>query len=227
MTDGSEGLSIVEVAADPRDPARLLVSLSDGRRFRLEAGRLGDVGLFAGLAVDDALESRLASEEDRSGARTRALRYLEARERSRAEVEQRLRRYGYEDPLVSETLDWLAGLGYVDDRRFAEWFARARTRSAWGSRRLRDELRRKGVPGPIVEKAVATFAAADQSETGRTDDLTALVGRRFARELAADRERAERRITGYLQRRGHDWETIRAVLARLGRPEPPTDPGDT
>lgn len=226
MTDGSEGLSIAEVAADPRDPARLLVSLSDGRRFRLEAGRLADVGLAAGMEIDEVLESRLASEEDRSGARARALRYLEARERSRAEVEQRLRRYGYADQLVSDTLDWLIDLGYVDDRRFAEWFARARTRSAWGSRRLRDELRRKGVPGPIIEEAVATFAAANQGEEGGTDNLAALIGRRFARELAADRERAERRITGYLERRGHDWETIRAVLAQLGTPEPPTDPRD-
>ncbi|MHB0978599.1 MAG: regulatory protein RecX [Thermoleophilia bacterium] len=226
MTHGSGGLSIAEVAADPRDPARLLVSLSDGRRFRLEAGRLGDVGLAAGLEVDEVLESRLSSEEDRSGARARALRYLEARERSRAEVEQRLRRYGYDDHLVGETLDWLDGLGYVDDRRFAEWFARARTRSAWGSRRLRDELRRKGVAGPVIEEAVAIFTTANRGEEGEVDDLTALVGRRFAREWAADRERAERRITGYLHRRGHEWETIRAVLAHLGRPEPPTDPGD-
>jgi len=200
--------------------------LSDGRRIRLETARLGDLHLTVALEVDDDLEARLGAEEERSAARARALRYLETRERSSGEVIQRLRRYGYGEPLVGDTLEWLHGLGYVDDRRFAEWFARAQSRSAWGARRLREELRRKGVSRPIIEETVLAFSAATQGTGGGVEDLVAQVERRFSRELTTDRERAERRITGYLGRRGHDWETIRRVLAQLPLPTGLTDGGD-
>lgn len=202
------------VGPDPRDPALVVVSLSDGRNFRVDAAAALGAGCTVGAVVDQALEESLEAQEERTAARARALRYLEARERSRFEVEQRLRRYGYDEALVSDTLRWLEGLGYVDDRRFAEWFARAREGSAWGPRRLREELRRKGVPRTVVEETVGAFDLTGEAEERTIAELVALVERRFGRELATDRERAERRITGFLGRRGHDWDTIRSVLAR-------------
>lgn len=214
MREG-EAPRIAEVRVDPRDETKVLVVLSDGRRFRLEAGRLGELRLTAGMHVDEDLETRLEGEEERSAARVRALRFLETRERSRAEVSERLRRFGYADPLLGETLAWLLSLGYLDDRRFAEWFVRAHARSAWGPRRFREELRRKGVTKAIIEETLASLEATGGEAETELDALADLVGRRFGRELARDRERAERRISGYLTRRGHDWESIRRVLARL------------
>lgn len=219
---GSAALRVTDLRADPHDAALVFVLLSDGRRLRLDAGTLSELQLVVGMELDQRLESLLALEAERGAARARALRYLETRERSRFEVGERLRRFGYGEPLVGETLDWLLALGYLDDRRFAEWFARAHARSAWGPRRFREELRRKGISKAIIEETLAPLDDPGRNAEAELEELATQLGRRFRRELAGDRERAERRITGYLGRRGHDWETIRRVLARLV----PPDPGD-
>lgn len=218
---------ISEVRGDPRDPACTTVRVSDGRAFRVDAGAVSDLDLRAGVRLDPELESRLTREEDGSRARARALRFLETRERSHSEVQQRLRRYGYEEPLVGEVLEWLSGLGYLDERRFAEWFARARSREAWGPRRLREELRRKGVARAVIEETVSSYAPADQGDETLIEELAARTAGRFARDLRTDRESAHRRISGYLGRRGHDWDVIRAVLARLDDTDAALDADDT
>ena len=42
-----------------------------------------------------------------------------------------------------------------------------------------------------------------------------LVRRRFGAQFATDADAAERRLTGYLARRGYDWETIARVSREL------------
>ena len=42
--------------------------------------------------------------------------------------------------------------------------------------------------------------------------MLALVRRRFGRQFAVDPDGAERRLAGFLVRRGYDWETIGRVV---------------
>ena len=62
--------------------------------------------------------------------------------------------------------------------------------------------------------------AASADDGPPADDLlTALVGRRFGARMAAGDAGAERRAGAFLARRGHDWQTIRRVLAVVKRAE--------
>ncbi|HZK48811.1 MAG TPA: regulatory protein RecX [Thermoleophilia bacterium] len=177
------------------------------------------MGLTEGTLLEGTSLKRVLDEGERGAARARALRYLETRERSRVEVERRLARYGYGPELVSEVVKWLAHLGYVDDRRFAQWLVRSRSQGSWGPRRITQDLLSRGVERSIVKEAVgaARLAGADQAQV--VDELAIVMQRRFAHDLGADPARAERRISAYLERRGHGWDIIRLVVRRLSTSE--------
>lgn len=182
----------------------------------IDVSLVSELGLSKGVRLVGPPLDRLLREGDRGAARARALRYLETRERSRAEVERRLARYGYGPALIEDVMAWLAHLGYVDDRRFAQWFALARSHGSWGPRRITRDLLQRGVERSVVAEVVEKMRTQGQGATEVVEELAALVQRRFARELVADPAKAERRIASFLERRGHGWEIIRAVLRRVG-----------
>ncbi|GAB4248795.1 MAG: recombination regulator RecX [Thermoleophilia bacterium] len=156
-------------------------------------------------------------------ARERALRYLSARDRSSAEVRSRLRRYGYSDALIEATVVWLAGLGYVDDHRFAAAFVSSRRKKGWGAARIGSELRAKGIAEDVVRAALSTVAADPTGEAPLELRLAQLVARRFGGLMRADPPTGRRKAIGFLERRGHDWETIQAVLRRVTTESSPED----
>lgn len=185
-----------------------------------------------GTGADDA-EPR----DEKAKARTRALRFLQTRERSRLEVADRLRRYGYDDNLVTEVTAWLDDIGLLDEGRFSRALARARLNAGWSRRRILAELAGKGVAPQEAEEFLAAAAENAAAEARRPDDedrendedpeeaiLLALVRRRFGRQLADDPEGAQRRALAFLVRRGHGWERARRMVARAAEGGPDAGP---
>jgi regulatory protein len=210
-----EGGRITLLEAQKRRPQRLNVHLDDAYAFSVDAS----VTLAAGLRVGDLLDASaiqgLLEADERESAHGRALHFLGTRERSRHEVEVRLRRYGYEDGVVEKTVGWLAGLGYLDDAHYASSYVREKERAGWGPRRIAAELARRGVAPGVTAAALSEAAAAggDEEARARSDDgLAALVRRRFQGEWERDPESARRRAYSFLARRGHGWERIDQVL---------------
>jgi SOS response regulatory protein OraA/RecX len=184
---------------------------------------VAEVGLQVDVVLTDELRGRIEVADQRGAARARALRFLGHRERSRAEVTRRLLQDEYPAALVEEVGDWLEGLGYVDDQRYAAAFARHKRAAGWGARRIASELEHQGVERDIARGEAAEPADEDASvsdgagapSSGRSvaeDRLIALVCRRFGTQLVAGDEGADRRAGAFLARRGHEWQTIRRVL---------------
>jgi Uncharacterized protein conserved in bacteria len=170
--------------------------------------------------------------DEKAKARTRALRFLQTRERSRLEVADRLRRYGYDATLVAELTAWLEDIGLLDEGRFARAMARARLNAGWSRRRILTELAGKGVTPQKAEDSLAAATEAAATDAGMSDDddrendedpedaiLLALVRRRFGRQSADDPEGAQRRAIAFLVRRGHGWDRARRLVARAAAGE--------
>ncbi len=171
-------------------------------------------GLRAGDPLSADVQLRLREEDAPYRARERGLRFLGTRDRSRCEVERRLRQAGFGSGVISETLTWLAGLGYVDDRRFAASYAAEKRRGGWGDRRIRAELAAKGVARAVIEEVLQE--GVDSGDGGEGADLLdRTVRRRFAAQFASDPDAAERRLAGFLGRRGYDWDAIRRLSRAL------------
>lgn len=145
-------------------------------------------------------------------AREAALRLLAHRPRSEAELRRRLGRKGFADGAIDACIEALRDRGLVDDAAFADSWVRDRVRlRPRGPSRLVGELLRKGVSRQIADDAVERVFAEEEvteAELAREAALAWLrkQGPRARRRLASgeydERERARRRLYGYLARRG-------------------------
>jgi regulatory protein len=75
-----------------------------------------------------------------------ALRALRAADRSRAELDERLERRGFDDEARRAALDRLEGLGYVDDERTATLRAERLAERGYGDAYIRADLEHRGLP---------------------------------------------------------------------------------
>jgi regulatory protein len=140
-----------------------------------------------------------------------ALRLLEIRSRSRREIETRLRQKGHDEETIEAVLTKLGGLGLIDDARFAaEWIQSRNRARPGGAGKLRSELYAKGIARDTIESALEGVTAQGELERA----LGALSSRRGPAPSTREEKLVQyRRLAGFLQRRGFNWETVKAALA--------------
>jgi regulatory protein len=144
-----------------------------------------------------------------------ALRFLEARARSVAEVRRRLTTAGYRPDLVEAAVVRLEELGVLDDESFARAWVESRDRARpRGERALRQELALKG-----VERAVSDEILEERREAGDGSEVDLDAARRLlarnARSLArvADLRIRRQRAYALLARNGFDPDVCRQASA--------------
>ena len=134
----------------------------------------------------------------------RALGLLVRREHSRRELTRKLAARGVDEEEAASAVERLAGEGWQDDARFAEFLVRSRANAGYGPLYIRAEL---GTHGLAADVAAAAMEAFDGDWTGIARDL---VRRRFGASgptaLAQRRKAAD-----LLARRGFDGDAIRAA----------------
>jgi regulatory protein len=161
--------------------------------------------------------------------RERALALLARRAHSRAELERKLLRAGFPPASIRPALDALAAARLVDDRLFAEQLlAEKRETRAWGTARLRLELRKRGVAREIGDELLAGPAADPDAELERACEAASRFLRlRRARRRPPEEPRRERAALGrFLAARGYDAATCRQAMERLGRAAAGDDAAD-
>ena len=168
-------------------------------------------GLREGVALGlEELDAARAAGE-RALAMNRALHFLGYRARSRREVRDRLRRYGYGPETVEGVVGRLVELGYLDDKEFARTATREKARR-YGPRRVSADLRRSGVDAELAQNVVdEEFAGRSELEEARS-----AAARRYNRG-GSDAE--ARRVYGFLVRRGYSSDVC-AEVAREYRGAP-------
>lgn len=167
-------------------------------------------GLRVGLELDEAAIERLRDDDEAARFHNDALRFLSFRPRSAVEVERYLRRRGADERILAATMERLRRVGLVDDAAFARYWVENRGAfSPRGARALHAELRAKGVAPEGIDEALG--------ETGEGEEERAYqAGRKRLRLLARlDEDEFRRRMYGFLQRRGFDYETTRSATDRL------------
>jgi regulatory protein len=147
----------------------------------------------------------------------RAVRFLSYRPRSTHEVRTNLVKHDIPETVIDRAVERLVNLGYLDDAAFARfWVENRSTFKPLSPRALRYELRRKGVPDSIIEVALepvepeaAAYAAAMP---------------RVSRYQGATRAEFQKKLAGFLQRRGFSYGISRDVIDRLAEECTQEDP---
>ena len=132
--------------------------------------------------------------------KARALRHLVRREHSRVELARKLAPHAESSEAVQRLLDELAVKKQLSDERYAEERARTLSRK-YGSARIRDELKSKGIPDEVVERI---------SSDGELERARCVLLRKFPQPPATREERAKR--GRFLQGRGFSMDVITRLL---------------
>lgn len=139
-----------------------------------------------------------------------ALDLLAFRQRTERELEKRLGEKGVDGEVAGRVCARLKELGYLDDRKFAlDWIkarSGAKCRSAWV---LKRELRGKGIAPGLADEAVA------EGLEGRDvfREACALARQRVLRAGSCAPEKLRAKLQSLLLRRGFDYEFVRRVIA--------------
>lgn len=189
---------------------RVIVAFQSGATLEVARDVAAEKKIHAGQTLSrDALQSLLAAEIDYR-CYNAALRLLAYRPRSEAELRQRLRRDRYDDGVIDRALARLRQQKLIDDVAFSRFWKESReSLSPRGARMIERELRQKG-----VAQEVAHGVASEVDDT----EAAYRVGEKKARFLSSlEYEDFERRLGGYLKRRGFNYQTARQTVNRIWR----------
>ena len=146
--------------------------------------------------------------ESVSEARSAALRLIKFRPRSEAELKGRLAEKGFGDDTVQAVLEEMRRTGLVGDARFARYAAAQAAVKPVGRRLILNRLREKGISPELAEEAVQA-ATEGKEELERAREAA----RRRAPALEGlSREASQRRLFGYLSRRGFSSDVVWKVI---------------
>lgn len=151
----------------------------------------------------------MPSDESLKQARALTYRYLSHRDRSARETADHLKKKGFEEAVVQKTLRDLKEANYLNDRRFAEHWARTRAENKqFGKYRLRQELLGKGLDSDLIDETLDTlFETVKEIDLART-----VVEKKLPSMQDLDADKRKRRLAGLLQRKGFSSDIIYKVL---------------
>lgn len=138
-------------------------------------------------------------------ARKKAMDYLARREHGRAELIDKLTRFGFDELVADDAVAQLVEDNLQSDQRFAEMFIASRIGQGKGPVKIRAELRERDVASSIVE---AQLAAAEQDWFASASEVRE---KKFGIAPPKDFNEKARQMR-FLQSRGFDIEHIQAAV---------------
>ena len=200
-------MRIEKIERSKQKQGRVLVRLEGGDLLRITEDELLRFDLYTGLDITAEAVVELQQCAARSETRLRAAHIVSARALSKRELTDRLCAKGASAENAQAAADWLEGVGALDDLAYAKTVVRHYSAGGYGAARIRDELRRRGVARELWDEALAE--APDAGET-------------IARVIAAKTkgkslgEKAYKKLSDLLLRRGFAWRDVKAALRALG-----------
>lgn len=228
---------VTAIETQVKDPDRRSLYV-DGRFI---VGLHGEILYMAALRVGDQVDGprlvELLQQEMEKRCWDDALRFLARAPHAKREVERKLARR-WDEVLIARVIGRLERGGWLDDAAFARAYMEGHP--GYGPRRLLGDLVRKGVDREVAEGILAelTEAATErraafdpQVETslgrpavGDPETVRILALKKLNSVAGLDRVAAERRLGGFLLRRGFGMEEVRGVLRELLDGFPPPAP---
>jgi regulatory protein len=143
-------------------------------------------------------------------AKQYALRLLSYRGRSMREMEDRLKRKGFADNVVSSTVGHLQHAGLLDDVELAETLKReamtTKYLSQYGAKKF---MLARGISRETVDSTFSHDVTEDIMNAKR------LVDKKIKIIESLPAEKIKRRLSHLLLRKGYSFETIKSVLKQI------------
>ncbi|MFJ3321967.1 regulatory protein RecX [Curtobacterium sp. NPDC086286] len=207
-----------------------VVGDGSGRSARAEQdgyddGRTADATTASVFAIDGGAELDPADaprpiDEQRADAERLSMRALGRKGVSESELRTMLTKNDLDPDVVEHEIERLTRVGLVDDVALAtDLVDRLHDRKGLGRQGVVAELRRRGIDQVAIDAALEAAADDEDDEFVRAIDLAQ---KRAGQLRGLDRATAERRLSGFLMRKGYNGGIVRIAVERAldsgGRP---------
>lgn len=197
------------LASVKRDHGLAILTLSNGETLRMPRSMLRERPYRGGTPFDQEAFAAFLKERSYPFAMEKAVALLATRARTEKEICDALRKNAYPETTIARVMARLHEAGYIDDADFAGHWAASRTQKGLGSRRIRMELRQKGVDSETIDQ---TLCAIDEDELR-------LSARKAAKKAARGRNLSDpgerQKVLAALARRGYDFSLARQALQEI------------
>ena len=190
------------MAAQPDRAGRYTVKFDDGSVMRLYRQTVEDFGLYSGKEMEDDEVAKLRTAAGKMSAKMRAVRIVSASNVSKSDLEHRLVQKGESKEDAKQAVQWMSDLDLLDDEKTAQQIVQRCISKGYGRSRAKQALFEKRIPKEFWEDALADYP--DQ-----TENILAFLEIKLGNNWD---EKALRRTTDALLRRGHSYQEIRKAL---------------
>lgn len=136
---------------------------------------------------------------------------LKFRARSEKEIYDRLKRKNFDERIILAACKSLKDSGFIDDNAFSKTWIGWRLKKPFGFRRIRQELKLKGIEDNLIESNIAQISGNYSEE----ETVLNLAKQRLNKLSGKDSDKAKKNLYGYLLRRGFATDTVINVINQL------------
>ena len=198
-------------AAEPRRKGLVQLYIDGEEAVKVDREAFLRARLKPGDELTDEELRQLISNSDARRANEKALYLLEHRNHSKKELAEKIARTAASREAAEAAAEHMEELGLVDDESYAKDCAKEMfLRKRYGPMRVRQELRRKGIDGELIDQLVEYY---QQYDGGRLipENIQAVLEKKYW-GWQSD-EAVRRRAYAALQRLGYNYEEIREGMA--------------
>jgi len=197
-------MRITQIVPQKNDPNRASVFIDGLFSFGASWEIVSRENLSEGREITQEEAKRLKAADLLLEAKKKAFRHLAFRSHSKKELTEKLKCSPKLKESAGEAVDELEEKGYVDDRAFAEEYARHLLSKLWGQNKIIYELKQKGIETKTIEE---TLEKLFLDETKRAK---ALLLKKFPKGIPDKKEKS--RAMALLYRYGYSYEDIRPLI---------------
>ena len=201
---GDVELVITEMRQGVRDENRVNVFVNSKFAFSLDVAQVVELGVKVGQTLTKERLAELLEASKYGKLYQRTLEWVLTRTRSVRETKDYLRKKIFERKLDTKygemIIKRLIDKGYLDDRRFAEFWVENRfTKKGVSAKRLKMELIKKGVSREIIDEVV------DSSGRDEAEEVRKMIARKRTRYN-------DEKLVAYLCRQGFSYDLVRELV---------------
>ncbi|MBQ8619249.1 MAG: regulatory protein RecX [Clostridia bacterium] len=199
----------IRIESIKRVHGRATLTLSTGEVLPMPRAMLRERPYKSGMPFDRQAFDLFIKERSYPFALEKAVSQLASRARTEKEIVDCLKKNAYPEATIARVMARLHEAEYINDADFAAQWTAARASKGLGSRRIRMELRQKGVDQAEIDQALSEMGDDDMMDGAIKAARKASRGKELS--SPADRQK----VLAALARRGYDFSLARQAIQRL------------
>ena len=177
------------------------LTLDDNQKIWLSRSDFQESGWYEGLSVEKEAFDRFVQLHQYPRALNQAVSILACRPCSKGEISRNLDHHHYTNEVIELVIYKLEKENLLDDQDFSELWVQNRI-GKYGVRRIRQELRHKGIPEETADEALSRVSDEQQLK-----NATVLAEKAWLKTKSGEDPRKSRqKIIASLVRKGYSWD---------------------